>query len=221
MRVVLAGAGRLPYFLGRSLRSHGHHVTVVAPEAGAAEDLARRLGVEAICGDPTAPEALEDAGAGSADVVLAVTADDARNLVVCQLARIRFAVPRVLALVHDPENEELFRALGVEAVFSPTRVMASLIEQHAGLDAVVGLAPAAGGRILLSEVRIDAASPASGVALSALRLPQGALVGCVLRDGEAFVPHGATELRAGDRVVVLSVAAAHESAVAALAAKGR
>lgn len=218
MRVVLAGGGRLAYFLGRSLREHRHDVVVCDPDAASCAALAERLGVEARIGDPTTPEALEDAETGSADVVLAVTGDDARNLVVCQLARVRFAVPRVVALVHDPENEPLFRAVGVESVFSPTRVMASLIEQHAGLDAVIGLVPAAGGRVLLSEVRIDAGSAAAGRPLRDAGLPQGALVGCVVRGGEAFVPHGDSALEAGDRVVVISVASTHERAVAALAA---
>ncbi len=220
MRAVLAGGGRLAYFLGRSLREHGHDVVVVDADAAAGEGLARRLGVEVRVGDPTTPEALEDAAAGSADVVLAVTDDDARNLVVCQLARVRFAVPRVLSLVHDPENEPLFRALGVEAAVSPTRIVASLIEQHAGLDAVVALAPAAGGRVILSEVRIDDGAPSAGKALRDLRLPQGTLVGCVVRGGDAFVPNGDSVLRAGDRVVVLSVAASHERAVKALAKNG-
>ena len=102
-------------------------------------------------------------------------------------------------------------------MFSPTRVMASLIEQHAGLDAVIGLVPAAGGRVLLSEVRIDAGSAAVGRPLREAGLPQGALVGCVVRGGEAFVPHGDSVLGAGDRVVVISVASTHERAVAALA----
>jgi trk system potassium uptake protein TrkA len=219
MRVVVAGGGRLAYFLGRSLREHRHEVVVCDADGATCADLAQRLGVEVRVGDPTTPETLEDAGTGSADVVLAVTGEDARNLVVCQLARVRFTVPRVLALVHDPENEPLFRTLGVEAAFSPTRVMASLIEQHAGLDAVVGLVPAAGGRVILSEVRLDAGAPAVGRRLRELGLPQGALVGCVVRDGEAFVPHGDSELRAGDRVVVISVAATNERAVATLAAR--
>jgi trk system potassium uptake protein TrkA len=220
MRVVLAGGGRLAYFVGRALRDHGHQVVVVDADAADCASLARRLGVETRVGDPTTPEGLEDAAAGSADVVLAVTPDDARNLVVCQLARVRFAVPRVLSLVHDPENEPLFRALGVEAAISPTRVMASLIEQHAGLDAVIGLVPAAGGRVVLSEVRLDAGAPAVGRKLRDLGLPQGALVGCVVRDGDAFVPNGDSDLRAGDRVVVISVAAVNERAVKALAKNG-
>ncbi|MCG3133203.1 MAG: Trk system potassium uptake protein TrkA [Planctomycetes bacterium] len=217
MRVILAGGGRVAFFLARSLRTHGHQVVVCDGDETTCADFASRLGVEARVCDPTSPEGLEDAEAGSADTLIAVSRDDARNLVTCQLALVRFSVPRVVALVNDPENEALFRAVGVESVFSPARVMASLLEQHAGLDGVIALAPAAGGKVLLSEVKIGDGAAAAGKRLRDLALPPGSLAGCILRGGGAFVPNGDSEIAAGDRVVVIAVAEAHERAVAALA----
>ena len=221
MRLVIAGVGRLTYFLGRALEASGHDLVVVGKEREICERLARRLRGTVVVGDPTRAEPLEEAGAGSADQLLAVTWKDHENLVTCQLARLRFHVPRVLAIVNDPDNEEVFRALGVEVAFSPIRVLASLIEQRAGLDAVVALAPAAGGKVLLADVRIDAGAAADGRTLKGLGLPQGALVGCVVRGEDAFVPHGDTELRAGDRVVVIGATDVHERAVRALTARAR
>lgn len=219
MRLLVAGSGRLLYFLGRTLCERGHAVLLVCPDRAEGETLARRVRAEVVVGDATSPAILEDAGAGSADQVLAVSPRDEQNLVVCQLARVRFRVPRVLAIVNDPESEEVFRTLGVEVAFSPIRVLASLIEQTAGLDAVVRLAPAAGGKVLLAELRLDAGAAAAGRALRDLGMPQGALVGCVVRDGDAFVPHGETVLREGDRVVVLGAAGVHERAVRLLASR--
>ena len=219
MRLLIAGVRRLTYFLARPLVEARHDVTVIGPDRAQCEALARRLRVEVIVGDPTSPDALEDAGAGSSDQILAVSPHDEQNLVVCQMARVRFHVPRALAIVNDPENEEVFRALGVDVAFSPSRVLASLIEQTAGLDAVVRLAPAAGGKVLVAEVLVAPGSAADGRALRDLGMPQGALAGCVVRDGEASVPHGETTLRAGDRVVVLGVAGAHVRAVQLLTAR--
>lgn len=216
MRLVIAGSGRLAYFLGRALLDHRHDVVFVARDRADCEGLARRLGAEAVVGDPTAPQALDDAGAGSADQVLAVTPRDDENLVVCQIAKLRFRVPRTLALANDPANEAVFRALGVDVAFAPTQILASLIEQRAGIDAVVGLVPAAGGRVRISEVAVAAGAAAVGCALRDLRLPPGALVGCVLRGDEAFVPNGDTVLARGDRAVLIAVAPIHDRAVQAL-----
>ena len=221
MRLVIAGTDRLTYFLGRTLADRGHHITVVGPARAACEDLARRLDAQAIVGDPTRPEVLEDAGTGSADQVLAVTSEDPQNLVVCQLARMRFRVPRALAMVNDPDNEAVFKALGVEVAFSPIRVLASLIEQSAGLDDVIRLTPAAGGKVLLADVLVSPRSAAAGRPLCEIGMPQGALLGCVVRGGEAFVPHGETVLQPGDRAVVLGLAGVHERAVRLLTAPRR
>jgi trk system potassium uptake protein len=218
VRLVIAGVGRLTYFLARALEARGHEVVIVGTDRAICERLARRLKATVVVGDPTTPEPLEEAGAGSADQLLAVTWSDHENLVTCQLARLRFQVPRILAIVNDPDSEEVFRALGVEVAFSPIRVLASLIEQRADLDAVISLAPAAGGKVLLADVRLDPGAAAVGKSLRELRLPQGALVGCVVRGEEAFVPHGETDLRAGDRVLVLGTKDVHERAVRVLTA---
>ena len=216
MRLLLVGSGRLTYFLGRALQRRGHELTIVSRDPAECEALARRLDATVICGDGTYASVLEDAGAGSADQVLALTPRDPDNLVTCQLAKLRFHVPRVLALANDPENEVAFTRLGIETAFSPIRVLASLIEQRAGLDAVVGLIPAAEGKVLVAEVRLEEDSPVVEHTLRDVRLPRGALVGCILRGDQPIVPHGETALGPGDRLLLISTPESQRAAIRAL-----
>ena len=72
---------------------------------------------------------LAEAGANRAAIVAAVTGDDEDNLVVCQMAKHHFDVPRTIARVNNPRNEALFRHLGVDEIISPTRMALAAIEQ--------------------------------------------------------------------------------------------
>ncbi len=212
MRIIVVGASRPAYFLARSFSSKGHQVTVVVDTAEDAAELARRLHGIVVCGDGSDPRVLADAEAGRADVVIAATGKDQDNLVVCQLARVRFGVSRVLCLVNDPDNEATFLRLGVPA-FSLTGIVTALIEQRATIDEVTNLAPAAGGKVNISEVVLTADSPLVDRAMSESHLPEDSLVACVLRGEEAIVPRGATVLRLGDRIVLITLPLTHGRAL--------
>lgn len=213
MRLVVVGGGRLVYFLGRALRGRKHHVTIVNRSRQDCDRLARTLDAVVIAGDGTDPNVLEEAGTGSSDQVLALTEDDHVNLVVCQLAQRRFLVPRVLALVNDPDNERVFAKLGIPATFSAIPVLASLIEQRSAFGDIVSLLPVAEGRVRVSELVLPASSPATGRPLASLGLPPGALVGAIVRGEETLVPGGATTLEPGDRVVVIAHPDGHAAAL--------
>lgn len=212
MRVILIGGGRGTFFLAQTFRRHEHAVTVVAHDAGEAARYAALRGVTVVHGDGTSPALLADAGARGADLLLAATSRDADNLVACQIARTAFAVPRVVAVVDDPDNEEVFRALGIQAI-SISQTIAHLVEQWATCDRVKNLLSAAEGRVTLSEVTLDADPPLGGQPIAAAGLPEGSLIACVLRDDETLVPRGSTVLRRGDRVLLVALAERHARAL--------
>lgn len=212
MRVILIGEGRGVHFLAQTFLRHDHTVTVVTREATDAAKCATLRGVTVVHGDGTSPTLLADAGARGADLVLAATPRDADNLVACQLARTAFAVPRVVAIVDDPDNEAVFRALDIHAI-SFSHTIAHLVEQWATCDRVKNLLAAAEGRVTLSEVTLDAAAALGGRAIADAGLPRDALIACVLREDETIVPRGATELRAGDRVLLVALPEAHAEAL--------
>ena len=83
---------------------------------------------------------LSEAGANRADIVAAVTGDDEDNLVICQMAKHHFDVPRTIARVNNPKNESLFRHLGVDEIISPTRMVLGSIEQDIPVHELLHLA---------------------------------------------------------------------------------
>jgi trk system potassium uptake protein TrkA len=219
LRVLVAADERTSYFLSRRLIAAGHEVVVIHESEQVCRSLARRLGTTLIHGDATDPRVLEDAGAGSADAVLALTATDARNLAICRQARLRFGILRALAVANDPDNEEVFRVLGVDVAYSPTRVLAALVEQRAQFADITNLISVADGRIHLTEVKILPTARVVGRPLQHAGLPAGTVVAYLLRNDLPVVPHGRTEILAGDRLMLVTLPGQHGPALEALTAK--
>lgn len=215
MRVLIIGGGKPITFLCRTFLAKGHDVTVINHDQEECVQLARRFKVAVIHGDGSDPTILEEAGAYGADAVLAVTGNDQDNLAACQLARLQFDVPRNVALVNDPDNERVFRKLGIDAI-STTRAVASMIEQRTALDEVINLIPVGEGKVNITEIRLDLESPVAGKALRDLSLPPDSLVAVILRNGDAIVPRGESKLLAGDRIVLITLPSNHGRVIKAI-----
>lgn len=220
MKVMIVGGGKPLYFLCRSLAAKGYEVVIVNRSREECVELARRLPATVVCGDGSDPDVLKDAGAMAADAVLAVTPADQDNLVICQLALLRFGVPRAVALANDPDNVDVFEKLGVPA-FSTTRIIGSLIEQRASLEQIVNLLPVGEGKVNVTEIVLDAAAPVAGKLLREIDLPENTLVAVIIRENQPIVPRGASNLLAGDRVVLITLPENHGRALRAISGDRR
>ena len=208
MRVLLIGGGETIetiYFLAKLFVRRGYQVTIVDPHPAEAQMLSRRVKATVILGDGSDPAVLEEAGARRADVLLSLTPSDPDNLVACQIAQKLYSVPRTMALVNDPDNEEIFRQLGISEVFSETRVIGSLIEGQTVFDEIIHLFPAAEGSLYVTEVALDEDAPAAGKPLKDLGLPGESFVAAVIRDGEVVPPRGETVLQVADRLLLIAL----------------
>jgi len=208
MKILLVGGGKTLYFLCQNFVAKGHTVVIINRDQEECVQLARQLSATIICGDGSDALILKEAGAMGADVVLAITPNDQDNLVICQLAALKFGVPRAIALANDPENAEIFEKLGVSA-FSITHIVGSLIEQRASMEQIVNLLPVGEGRVNVTEIVLNDESPVVGKLLKDLDLPENALVAVMMRDNKPIVPRGANDLLAGDRVVLITLPENH------------
>lgn len=220
MRVILLGGGETVetiYFLARLFDRRRYDVTIVDPYPAEAQMLSRRVKATVLIGDGSDPAVLEEAGARQADLLLSLTPHDPDNLVACQVAQKLYGVPRTLALVNDPENEDVFRQLGIAEVFSSTKVIGSLIEGRTVFDEITQLFPADEGRLFVTEVVLDREAPVIGKALQELDLPADSLVAAIIRDGRVVVPGGQDRLLVADRLIVIALPEHQEHLLTALA----
>ena len=113
MYVVVVGGGNVGYYLTKELLAAGHEVVVIEEDAARARQIADELGSIVVANDGCEGRYQAEAGMGRADVMAAVTGDDAVNLAACQIAKMRFNVPRSIARINDPKNDKLFRQLAI------------------------------------------------------------------------------------------------------------
>ncbi len=203
MYVIVVGAGRVGYYLAKALLQEGHEVLMMEKDRKTAERIAEELGEVVVHADGCEIRSMKEAGMARANVVVAVTGDDEDNLVICQMAKGQFGVPRTIARVNDPKNEELFLELGIDQAVSSTRVIFNLIEQQIETGQVIPLAALKKGEIEVVEADITAESPVLGQRIGELDLPPNTLVISVIRDGHALMPHADTKLREGDSVIAM------------------
>lgn len=130
MNILIVGGGNLAYFLCRTLQAKKHRVTLIDRDYGDCEWIEQRLSVTVLHGDGTSAAMLEEGGGYQADAVIAIMPGDQDNLATCQLARLQFNVQRTVAVVNDPDNEAVFRELGVRAL-AMTPLLIEAVEQRA------------------------------------------------------------------------------------------
>jgi trk system potassium uptake protein TrkA len=123
--IVIVGCGRLGSHLANQLSRAGHGVVVIDRDERAFRNLSPEYSGFRIEGDATELAVLKQAKCNKADLVISTTLDDNINLMVAQVARAKFNVPRVLARVFEPRREAIYQRLGVETI-CPTSVAAEL-----------------------------------------------------------------------------------------------
>src|SRR5207302_6057955 len=171
MYAIIAGGGKVGFFLARELIEHGHEVLIVENNSDRAEFIANELGNVVLRGNADEASTLAEAGAERADVVIAVTGDDPRNLVLLQVAKRRFGTARTIARINDPRNENLFRMLGIAATVTATQVMLSVLEQEIPPANLVALLRLRNTDIEVVEATITAESRVKGAALRDVNMP--------------------------------------------------
>jgi len=116
MRIIVVGYGRLGRQVVRHLDSREHEVAVIDKQFEVFQRPERDPAVRLIRGNAIDPEVLREAGAEGADALFALTRDENTNLMVAQVARLVFRIPKVMAVVYDPAREPSYRAAGIETM---------------------------------------------------------------------------------------------------------
>jgi trk system potassium uptake protein TrkA len=204
MYIIIVGAGKVGYHLGKFLMAEGHEVMLIEEDRSKVDTLSLEFHDSIMQGDGSAVEVLKEAGANRADVVVAATGNDEDNLVICQVTKLVFLRPRTIARVNNPRNEELFAGLGVDASVSATKIINTIIEEQvkAG-DMMIPLLTLKAGDVEIVEVELSRSSHIIKKKIKDLLLPPGSIFIAVLRGDEVIIPYGETEFQPEDKVLAL------------------
>jgi trk system potassium uptake protein len=219
-RVLIIGAGNVGLNLARhlALTAPSLSMRIVETSRPRAEYVSRILGDQAIVlhGDALDREMLVEANAGAADAVVAITNDDETNIFSSVLAK-REGCRRAITLVNKTNYEPLLDPLGIDVVVNPNAITISTLLRQLRPRSVAGVYTLREG---FGEIIEAVAQPGSALVAGPLRnvaIPEGMLLGAVVRDGRMVAPYGELQIAPGDRVIALVGANALQAAESLLA----
>ncbi len=204
MYIIVAGGGKVGYYLSKTLLNQGHEVLVIERDKRKCEVISADLGSICQRGDATDSLLMEESGMSRADVAIAVTGDDEDNLMICQMAKKKFNVPRTIARINNPKNEAIFKLLGIDQTVSVTDLILAQIEREIPAHSLVHLLTLREAGATFVEAKVPDQSPAIGQPLQKLNIPDDCVIPLIIRNGKGIVPHGETSLMAGDEVVAVT-----------------
>ena len=204
MYIIVVGAGKVGYYLAKTLLAEDHEVLLIERDISKVEVYAERLGAVVVRGDGAEASVMGRAGAARADVVVAVTGDDEDNLVICQVAKSKFQVGRTIARVNNPKNEHLFRLLGVDVTVSQTNFILNLIGQAIPQRSFIHLMNLRHAGLAIVEASISENSPVVNQRVEEINLPVSCAIAAIARGTEIIVPHPQMVIEVGDELIAVT-----------------
>ena len=209
MRIIVIGTGKIGAAILERLAADDHDLVAVDRNEKKLQVLQNNMDVLCICGNGILSEVLTQAGVQTADLVIAVTADDEKNLLCCLIAR-KLGAKRTIARVRNPEyyrQLSLFgEELGLSLAINPEEAAAQEIFSVLRFPGVTSVEDFAHGRLELAELKLADESILTSVPLAELGKSHDvrALVCAVRRGRETIIPDGTFQLRKGDVISFLA-----------------
>lgn len=132
MKAVIVGCGRVGATIAATLDAADHEVIILDIKPAAFDRLPGTFRGAAVRGDGTDEDVLRRAGAEDADVFLAVTEGDNRNVIATQLATEALGARKVIAKINDPVRAVAYADLGLATVCR-TSLQADAVLGYLGL----------------------------------------------------------------------------------------
>lgn len=203
-RIIVAGGGRVGYYLAKSLCESNYDVVVIENNKEICKDIADSLDVPVIWGDGSCAAVLEKAGIREADVFVAVTGKDENNLIACQTAKRLYHVGKTVAKANNPKNVDNIRRLGVDIVISATESIIKLLEREVDHSTIKELIPLNDGKAAVYQVELPDNFAFSGKEILSISFPESCNIISITRGEELIIPRGKTKLMAGDKLLIVS-----------------
>jgi trk system potassium uptake protein TrkA len=205
-RLVIVGAGNVGLHLARKMRrtAPGLDIKIIEHNRARAEFVSQELGnsVIVIQGDALDRHLLDEAQAGLAETIVAVTNDDETNIFTSVLAK-QAGCKRAITLVNKRSYEALIPTLGIDAVVSPSAVTISTVLRHLRRGAISALYTLREDFGEVIEAEVEEGSRLLRLPLDQLGLPKGMKIGAVVREGNVLFPRADFQFQAGDHVIAL------------------
>jgi len=205
-KVIIIGAGNIGLHVAQELEREGRNVRVKMIEANKerAESAADQLDRTVVLhGDGLEHGLLREAGIHDCETVVCLTNDDEVNILASVIAK-RLGGERTVALINNNTFGQLTKSLGIDSYIDPRATTVSKILRHVRRGRIRGVYSVHNGAAEIIEAEALETSPLVGKPLRDVRLPDGIIIGSIVRDDRVIQPHGDFTIETNDRVVIFA-----------------
>ncbi len=200
MKIIVIGGGKIGEHLTKVLSKKKHSITLIENEKELSTELASNLDALVINQDGTTMSILKEGGIEKCDAVISVTGDDKTNMMVSEIAK-GIGVPKIIARINNPGNEELFVKLGISQVIPVTQNAVNSIENSLIEGNIRILSKIGDGKAAIFEVVVQNGSMLENHKGNEI---DGGLITAVYRNGAVTIPDRNTKVEAGDVLIIVS-----------------
>lgn len=205
MKIVIVGDGKVGSALTEMLRGEGHDLTVIDCDPAVLKRQTEQIDVIGVLGNGGSYKVQTEAGVPEAELTIAVTSTDERNMICCLLAQ-KLGCPHTVARVRDPDYSEqlemMWSGLGLSLALNPELSAAEKIARLLSFPSADSIGSLADGRVQVVEYTLPGSSLLCGTRLSQLGQKKGTNISvcAVRREGKVLIPKGDFRFLQGDHL---------------------
>ncbi|MBO6078685.1 MAG: Trk system potassium transporter TrkA [Bacteroidaceae bacterium] len=209
MKIVIAGAGNVGIHLAKLLAGENQDIVLIDESPEKLARLDSSFDLLTIQESPVSLHGLKEAGAGSADLFVAVTTDESRNIISAQLAHYLGAKKTVARINNyeylQPKHMEYFNSIGLDSLIYPELLAAKDIVDGMKLSWIRQWWEFAGGALVMMGIKLRDNAQILDKPLSQLGKERPYHIVAILREGETIIPSGNDTMQAGDLVYFMTM----------------
>ncbi len=204
-RIIIVGGGQTGAALARKMDRAKISVKIIEKERDTCAALSEMLDrVIVINGDGTDKDLLVEENIRDVDFLVAVTGDEASNILMSLLAK-GLGAKRTATRVSKLSYVPLMSAIGIDTVVSPRLSAVRAILQHIRPGKIISVAPLKGERAEAIEAEALETSDIVNLPLSKVKMPKGAIVGAIVREDDIIIPRGDSVIRPKDHLIIFAL----------------
>lgn len=211
MKIIIAGAGEVGSHLARMLSNENHDITVIDDDVKKLDDISTLADISSIMGDLTTFKTLNAANVKGANLFIAVSPDESRNVISATLAKQMGAKKTIARIDNDEylhhENKEIFISMGIDYLFYPEKIAATEVIALLGNTRTTEYVNFASGKLSLVVLHFDSSSPIVNKTLLEVSEKHEHLkyrTVAISRNDITIIPKGSDYFREGDMVYVIT-----------------
>lgn len=210
MKIVIANGGNSASYIIQMFKSRKNDLVVINSNRAKADELVKKEHVSVYVGSPFRQYALEEAGAKDADVFVSLCEKDTDNYAACILAKKMFNVKKVICVVNDPRNVDLFKKLGIDSVISSTYLLAQSIQSESSMESLIKTLSLDNNKVNVIEAVVLSRFKIANQRIMDIDFPKYASIAAIYRNFQILIPNGQIVLKPKDVLMIVTAPENHK-----------